>query len=254
MTAQRAALTIAIVLGATAIHAGQTNRIGKPASADATSADVLVMQQVDPTTGQAYGTMPVSWVVEARRRLADVADLAVVGWAGSAPRLSKDLAGGPAMSTAEATFNTLSVLGIRPALGRDFTEADVLGNRRVAIPAAGPWQRHFASRADVVGSTVWRTPENSRPEPVEIVGVLPPGVLTATPELDSLTEALLLIDHRFPGAGPSERSPAGIIRLRPGVPLSTAQRLIDESVDASRSHQAETHRILGARLFSLRVK
>jgi hypothetical protein len=36
------------------------------------------MQQVDPTTGQAYGTMPVSWVVEARRRLADVADLAVV--------------------------------------------------------------------------------------------------------------------------------------------------------------------------------
>jgi hypothetical protein len=147
-----------------------------------------------------------------------------------------------------------SALGIRPALGRDFTEADVLVDRRVAILAAGPWQRRFASRADAVGSTVWRTPENSRPEPVEIIGVLAPGALTATPELDVLTEALVLIDHRFPGAGPSERSPAGILRVRPGVPLSTARRLIDESVEAARGQQLETDRALGARLFTLRSR
>ena len=254
MTRRSVASSIAIVIAAVAVQAEQTTRIGMPAKADASAADVLVLQQVNLATGQPYGTMPAQYVVEAHRRLSGLADLAIVGWAGSGARLAADPNSQPVVSTAEATFNTLSILGVQPALGRDFTEADVLAGRRLAILTAGAWQQHFRGDRGVIGQQMWWTAPNRAPEAVEIVGVLAPGVLTATPELDPLTEALILSDHRFVGAGPNDRCAAGILRLRPGVTVATAQRLIDEAVQAATSRMSDVNRGFGARLSTLRAR
>ena len=108
---------VAVALAAAAVHAGQTTRIGMPARGGATSADVLVLQQINLATGQPYGTMPVQYVIEALPRLTGIADLAIVGWAGGSPGLSMDATSRPILATAEVTFNTLSVLGIRQRSG-----------------------------------------------------------------------------------------------------------------------------------------
>ena len=244
---------IAVITAAVALHASQTTMIGRSVGPNASSADVLVVQQVNLNTGQSFGTMPTHYVVEAHQRLAGIADLAIVGWAGESIRLANRT--GPSdLAVARATFNTLAVLGIRPALGRDFTEADVQEGRRVAILTAGPWQRLFGSRPDVLGTTVWWTGHGQSPEPVEIIGVLPAGTLTVTPELDPRTEALVLLDHRFPNAVPGDRCPAGILRLRPGASLATAQRLLDESIAAARLQLRPESQPFGARLSTLRPK
>lgn len=245
---------LAIVAAAVTLQASQTTMIGRPPSPDASSADVLVVQQVNLTTGQSFGTMPAQYAVELQRRLTGTAEIAFVGWAGGGISLSRDKIRGADLASAEATFNTLSVLGIQPALGRNFTEADVVEGRRLAILTAGSWERLFGRRADVIGTPMWWTRPQRPPEPVEIIGVLPPGVLTATPELDPRTEALVLIDHRFPNARSRDRSTAGVLRLRPGVSLGNAQHVIDEAVATARTRLPEREAGFGVRLSTLRPK
>ena len=64
-------------------------------------------------------------------------------------------------------------LGVRPALGRDFTDEDgVPGNEAVAILSHGLWVRAFGADPDVVGRTV-DLATNDHPRRT-IVGVMPP--------------------------------------------------------------------------------
>ncbi len=51
------------------------------------------------------------------------------------------------------TPDLFKALGVRPALGRDFTAADSTG-APVVILSDGVWRRHFSARPDVVGSAV----------------------------------------------------------------------------------------------------
>jgi len=70
---------------------------------------------------------------------------------------------------AAVTTNMLSMLGVSPAMGRDFTPQDgVIGNNAVALVSHGMWQRRFGSAADVVGRRL--TIEG---EPFTIIGVMP---------------------------------------------------------------------------------
>jgi len=56
---------------------------------------------------------------------------------------------------AYVTEGFLSALGVRPALGRDFSAADNQpGAEKVAIIGHGLWQRDFAGAADIVGKGV----------------------------------------------------------------------------------------------------
>ncbi len=68
------------------------------------------------------------------------------------------------------TWTYFSLLGIRPALGRDFTDADDRpGSPPVAIVTHGFWQRRLGGRADVIGKPI-------RLDGVDhtLAGVLPP--------------------------------------------------------------------------------
>src|SRR5215467_3765047 len=62
-------------------------------------------------------------------------------------------------------------LGLRPAAGRLFAEADdVKGAPMVAVMSFDAWRRDYASDATVVGSTFW-----VNTKPVTIVGIAPEG-------------------------------------------------------------------------------
>ncbi len=67
------------------------------------------------------------------------------------------------------TAHLFDVLGVQPALGRNFTkEEDAPGGGAVAIISHGMWQRRFGGAADVLGRTLTI---NGRP--TQIIGVMP---------------------------------------------------------------------------------
>jgi putative ABC transport system permease protein len=104
------------------------------------------------------------------------------------------------------------VMGIRPALGRTFTEAnETVGEDRVAVLSHGLWQRRFGGGPDVLGRTI-----ALGGDAYEIIGVMPPALaFPADAELwvplapdDSLREArtafwLPVIGRLKPGITPA---------------------------------------------------
>jgi predicted permease len=81
-------------------------------------------------------------------------------------------AGHPQLTNAtEVTANTFRLVGQRPVLGRDFTDADVQpGAAGVAVLRYAAWQRWFAGDAAVIGRTIR---VNGRV--LTVIGVMPPG-------------------------------------------------------------------------------
>jgi putative ABC transport system permease protein len=69
------------------------------------------------------------------------------------------------------TANHFSTLGVRPALGRDFTaEEDVPGRENVVLLSHGFWQRQLGGRADVLQRAL-----TLNGQPFTVIGVMPPG-------------------------------------------------------------------------------
>ncbi len=99
------------------------------------------------------------------------------------------------ISAVRVTTNYLSVLRVRPQLGRGFLEEEeAVDNSHVAIITDGFWRRLFGARPDVLGQTL-----RLGGVPYTIVGVLPG-------------------DFRFAGGGPSDLivplGPAAVQRTR----------------------------------------
>lgn len=76
------------------------------------------------------------------------------------------------VSSSPVTSNYFGVLGVRPSLGRSFTEADAVGGRGAppVIISHGLWTSRFGQRDDIVGR---RIPVDGRP--ALVVGVMPKG-------------------------------------------------------------------------------
>src|SRR3954471_9836792 len=75
------------------------------------------------------------------------------------------------MNVQRVTANTFGVLGVRPALGRDFVAADEApGAAPVAILSHRFWEDRFGGRGDIIGLTV-----HVNSVPTTIVGVMPDG-------------------------------------------------------------------------------
>ena len=73
------------------------------------------------------------------------------------------------LNGAMATANFFDVMGVRPILGRLFTEAqETPGNDAVVVLSYGLWQRKFGGASSVLGQTITL---NGRPH--EIIGVIP---------------------------------------------------------------------------------
>jgi hypothetical protein len=256
-----------IMVASSSPAARQTTLISVPARSPVTDGDVLILREYNKATGVGYGTMPTRYATEVRRRLSAMLDLAIVDAAYSMAPLyltreaaqaaqaapPGDRTNVPAVRGAEATFNALSVLGVQPALGRDFAESDVAAGRHLALLTAGAWQRFFGSRQEAIGRVLWQEVRGGVTMPVEIVGILPAGVMTATPELDPGLDALVLAETRFETPPPDDRCFAPIVRLKAGVSLEAAQRGIDAAVTAAqRALGAQDYAGQAARLDTLR--
>jgi putative ABC transport system permease protein len=113
------------------------------------------------------GTVGFTTVVDWRAQTQSFDDLALVRtWT---PTLVTS-AEPERLSGVRVTANYFSLLGIRPAIGRDFTAAEDQPNRwRVVILSDGLWRRRFNADPSVVGRTI-RMSDND----YQVAGVLPP--------------------------------------------------------------------------------
>lgn len=114
-------------------------------------------------------------------------------------------------------FNLAAVLGVGPAVGRDFTPADVRPDvASAAIISDGLWRRRFGANPAVIGAQL-------RPgAPAVVVGVLPPG-LKYPDDVDLWIPASL-----DPARDPrNNRMYEAIGLLKRGVTVSQAQAELD---------------------------
>ncbi|MEY2497278.1 MAG: hypothetical protein QOD12_834, partial [Verrucomicrobiota bacterium] len=124
-----------------------------------------------------------------------------------------------------------ATLGVRPALGRSFTEEESIQQRNVAILTDAFWRERFNSDPKVLGR---ETRINGIPR--EIVGVLPPGFRF----LSSEARLFVSMKSNEEQRGPKARHNGGgathmIARLKPGATIAEAQAQID-------AHNAEVEK------------
>jgi predicted permease len=124
-----------------------------------------------------------------------------------------------------------ATLGVRPALGRSFTEEEWIQQKNVAILTDAFWRERFNSDPNVLGRY---TRINGIPR--EIVGVLPAGFRVLS------SEARLFVGMKFneEQRGPKARHSGGggthmIARLKAGATIAEAQAQID-------AHNAEVEK------------
>src|ERR1043166_781138 len=117
----------------------------------------------------------------------------------------------------------LDILGIRPLLGRGFTDEECVWNgRKAALLSHAFWQQYFNGDRSVVGRSV-----SLNGDPTEIVGVLPPSF-----DFDSVfapgTEVEMLLP--FPLAEETARMGNTLFavgRLKPSATMPQAQAEFD---------------------------
>jgi predicted permease len=116
-----------------------------------------------------------------------------------------------------------ATLGVRPALGRSFTEQEWIQQKNVAILTDAFWRERFNSDPNVLGR---ETRINGIPR--EIVGVLPPGFRFLSSEARLFvsmksTEEQRSAKARHSGGGATHM----IARLKAGATIAEAQAQID---------------------------
>jgi putative ABC transport system permease protein len=114
---------------------------------------------------------------------------------------------------ARISANFLSVLGLEPVRGRNFSETeDQAGGPRVVIIGYDFWQRHLGGREDVLGQTI-----RLDDAVYTVVGVMP-----KTFRHPYRAELWLPIGLNFAANSQSNHYLYGVARLRPGISLEEA--------------------------------
>jgi predicted permease len=120
------------------------------------------------------------------------------------------------VATVTMTQGVLPALGVRPYLGRWFSqENDTQGTQETVILSYGYWQRRFGGDMQVLGRMVLIDFV-----PRQVIGVMPRSFrfLNLAPDM--------LLPQRFPSSGlrPDVFNNSGIARLKPGVTLVQANQ------------------------------
>jgi putative ABC transport system permease protein len=143
----------------------------------------------------------------------------------------------------QVTANFIDVIGIKPTIGRAFTEEENQpGKGDVAIIANSLWQRRFGGDPNIVGKTIM---VNGLPR--TIVGVMPntlsypvPGEIYAPL---TITPAL--------AANRQTHDSYVIGRLKPGASIQSAQADIDNITARLQQQYPETNTGVGATVFPI---
>lgn len=140
------------------------------------------------------------------------------------------------ISTAQVSPSYFRLLGVHPALGRDFTNADELGDgASVAMLSDAFWRSHFGGDSSVIGRSIVMDGES-----YAVVGVMPRDF--DPPRYGWMTEYPLWIPFApTPGNRNWGRFLHVIARLRPGVSIDGARaELAALSERRSREDQGDT--------------
>jgi len=125
------------------------------------------------TSGVGYSQNGATW--QALRDSVPVLDFAVAGSAGGATLLAGDRAAYVQQHRVSAGF--FRVLGVSPALGREFTAGeDLAGGSQVAVLSHDLWVREFGGDPSAIGNQIVL-----RGEPFTVVGVMPSGFRSTVP-------------------------------------------------------------------------
>jgi hypothetical protein len=163
--------------------------------------------------GKLLGVHPASYV-EWQSRARSFEALVLV----QAPPLNvMGASGAEQISRMQTTGDLYRVFGVRPVMGRGFTDDDTRpgADAGIVILGYGFWQRWFGGDPSVVGRRL-AIQDGS----LTIIGVAPAGFRIGTNEPDAFTP--LTIDPAKPAATGS-RAFESFGRLRPGVTLAAAQ-------------------------------
>jgi putative ABC transport system permease protein len=149
-----------------------------------------------------------------------------IGVAGNVADPEDALTTGPEWLDGEMlTYHAVQALGVKPVMGRWFTEAEDHGDaEKVMLISYDLWQRRFNGAPDVLGKRLRVADFGGNDTPSSIIGVTPPGFHFAN----------ALSDYFVPlrATGRGRRSPARnrdvVARLKEGVTLEQAQAAADQ--------------------------
>lgn len=196
---------------------------------------LVVMGEYDADSPFPYGTLTPSHVVETRARHQGIVDLAVVDQP-SGYTLTPD--GRDTLAITDGSYNLLDVLGVRPLIGRTFTDEDARSGRGGILITFDAWQTRFAGRPDVLGQRLW-----SNGDAAEIIGVLPEGFFTPPGLFGGRSDGVGLNPgaFRLPYPDRSRETPP-IVRLKDGVSIERAEAEINSLLDAVRRSEGTAGR------------
>jgi predicted permease len=131
------------------------------------------------------------------------------------------------------TANFFSLLGVKPALGRDFTESDDQpGVERVTIISDALWRSEFGGDPNILGRRL-----RLNGQPATVIGVMPPGFQFPRDQL------WMPIFNEYPGLRQRPGGGAHLLgRLKPGVTLSQATSELEVYLRALAKEYPQTNR------------
>ena len=153
----------------------------------------------------------------------------------------------------EVSTEFFQVLGAPPALGRDFTAADLTAGQRVAVLSHALWSRRFAADPQVVGRVL-----TINSEPVTVIGVAPATMTYPTdPDLWTLARRGAPSDTAGPAAADpatlrSQHFMAVIARLKDGVSIDGARAGMEPVTRALETRYPDSNQEAGVNLVPLR--
>ena len=116
---------------------------------------------------------------------------------------------------ARTSFNLPRVLGMRPLLGRTFTEEEQRSDARVVLLSYGFWKRRFGGSVAVLGRKILLNGE-----PYEVIGVMPREYQYPSAEFELWTPLYIPTDEIVHGMNNQYLC---VWRLKPGVTVEQAR-------------------------------
>jgi len=169
------------------------------------------------------------------------------GFSTLSPSMRVTMTGGEraeAVGAVYATWDLFPTLGVRPALGRNFSESEQdLAGANVVVIGHDLWQRRFGGSEQAIGASLHLDGMT-----YEVVGVMPPGFRFMFD-----TDLWIVIDRDCPiDEQRDSHSLWAVGRLKKGVSLEQAQGDVDAVAAILENEYPETNKEKGLRLYPLR--
>jgi putative ABC transport system permease protein len=147
---------------------------------------------------------------------------------------------------ARTSWNLFPVLGVRPLLGRGYTEEEQNSDAKVAVLSYWFWRRRFGGDPRIIGRKVLL---NS--EPYEVIGVMPSDYAYPTSQFELWAPLYLPPGETQPGINYNY---VAIGRLKPGISVARAQAEMSSIMRQFADEHPKTNRLRGGQYVNVAVE